>query len=236
MNFVGNVSQATLIQIFLDADEIVKSVMILLFAASIFSWALMISGGVSIFLEKQRSTAVRQVLGSVETRSDLKELADGSAGRVNRIVNAMASEWAWSDDNAQRDYVPVRQRDYALVRQRLASVLELSIADEYKQLAGRSAWLATIGSSAPFVGLFGTVWGIMNSFIAISQAQESSLAVVAPGMAEALLATAVGLFCAIPASIGYNRIVQGLAEVDQEWRTIGSQLEVAIARYHSAAR
>lgn len=228
MNFMGSASDATLLQIFMDADVIVKSVMILLIAASIFSWAVIISRGTSIFLEKRRASVVRQALVGVATRADLKDLTDGGEGRVNRIVDAVASEWTWSDDSAQRDY--------AMVRQRLASVLELSIATENQQLAGKSAWLATIGSSAPFIGLFGTVFGIMNSFIAISQAQETSLAVVAPGMAEALLATAVGLFCAIPASIGYNRIVQGLAEVDQEWRSIGCQLEVAISRYHSTAR
>lgn len=228
MNIMGTASNPTLLQIFMDADVIVKSVMVLLLAASIFSWALIISRSIGIFSEKRQAAAVRQFLGSVETRSDLKDLADGNQGRVSRIVNALASEWAWSNEGAQRDY--------AMVRQRLGSVLELNIAREYKQLAGGSAWLATIGSSAPFIGLFGTVWGIMNSFIAISQAQETSLAVVAPGMAEALLATAVGLFCAIPASIGYNRIVQGLSEVDQEWRAIGSQLEMVISRHHSTAR
>ena len=228
MNVMGSASNATLLQIFMDADVIVKSVIVLLFAASIFSWALIISRCVSIFSEKRQALAVRQALDGVETLSDVKDLADGKQGRVGRIVKSLATECAWSDDS--------EQRDYAMVRQRLASVLELRIAHEYKQLAGRSAWLATIGSSAPFIGLFGTVWGIMNSFIAISLAQETSLAVVAPGMAEALLATAVGLFCAIPASIGYNRIVQGLSEVDQEWRAIGSQLEVTISRHHSTSR
>lgn len=228
MNFIGNTTDATILGIFMDADLVVKSVMILLFAASIFSWALIISRGLSIFIEKRRISALRQDLDAIVTLNDLRELAHDAKGKVKQIVAGIVGEWSWSDERLQTDYVTVRQR--------LASILEMSIAREYKQLAGRTAWLATIGSSAPFIGLFGTVWGIMNSFIAISQTQETSLAVVAPGMAEALLATAVGLFCAIPASIGYNRIVQGLSEIDNEWRSIGSELEVAISRNRTLSR
>jgi biopolymer transport protein ExbB/TolQ len=228
MSFMDAASNATLLQMFQDADVIVQGVMLLLLTASVFSWSLIISRGVSIFVERRASAQVIKALGAVQNREDLVELAAGGEGRVSHVVSAVAEEWTWSQDNAGRDY--------AQTRQRLATVLELNIAREYQKLAGRTAWLATIGNSAPFVGLFGTVWGIMNSFIAISQAQETSLAVVAPGMAEALLATAVGLFCAIPASIGYNRLVQGLADVDQDWRAVGGQLEVAISRHHYNAR
>lgn len=90
--------------------------------------------------------------------------------------------------------------------------------------------LATIGSTAPFVGLFGTVWGIMHSFISIGQSQDTSLAVVAPGIAEALMATAIGLFCAIPAVIGYNRLMQSVGQLEIEWRSAASSIEVAVSR------
>lgn len=229
MSLVDRLHSSTLIRIFFDADVVVQSVMLLLFLASLLSWYLIISRGYRVFAEARSSVKVREMVMFAETKEDLQSLADEKIGAAaNRIVSAVVAEWTWSDQNFVRDY-PV-------IRQRLASVLEVSISKEYRNLAGKSAWLATIGNSAPFVGLFGTVWGIMNSFIAISQTQNTSLAVVAPGMAEALLATGVGLFCAIPASIGYNRILQGLSDLEQEWRNLVGEVEVKISRRHATGR
>lgn len=218
----------TPVQIFLDADYLVKSVIVLLIAASVFSWSIMIARRVEIGIERRKLRSVTKILTEIGTLDELRELTDEGDGRVHRILRAMASEWHWSIRNAGFDYNRVRQR--------LGSAVEQAISTQYRALTGRSPWLATIGSAAPFVGLFGTVWGIMNSFIAISQTQDTSLAVVAPGMAEALFATAVGLFCAIPASVGYNRLTQGITAIDQEWRSIASQIEIAISRSYGTTR
>jgi biopolymer transport protein ExbB/TolQ len=226
---IGNISSGmTPLQIFLDADLVVQSVIILLVVASAYSWSVIFARAVAIAIERRKIRAVGKVLSSVETIDELRELAVAGDGKVHDILHSMSQEWKWSNEHASRDYDDVRER--------LASVSELTIEREYTRLAGNSAWLATIGNSAPFFGLLGTVWGIMNSFIGISQAQDTSLAVVAPGMAEALFATAVGLFCAIPASIGYNRIVQALAATDQEWRATAGRVEVTISRQYGVIR
>lgn len=225
----GNISDGlTPMQIFFEADLVVQSVIALLVLASAYSWSVIIARTVVIAIERRRIDAVGNVLTSVETLDELRELAVAGNGRVHDILLSLAQEWKWSNEHASRDYDNIRQR--------LASVSELTIEHEYARLAGNSAWLATIGNAAPFFGLLGTVWGIMNSFIGISQTQDTSLVVVAPGMAEALFATAVGLFCAIPASMGYNRIVQALAATDQAWRSTAGRVEVAISRHYGIIR
>jgi biopolymer transport protein TolQ len=116
---------------------------------------------------------------------------------IARVFAAGVSEWRRSTNG--------KSIDRAGTRERLATAMDATIAAESDKLADRLNYLATVGSVAPFVGLFGTVWGIMRSFSAIAAEQNSSLAVVAPGIAEALFATAIGLFAAIPAVIAYNR-------------------------------
>jgi biopolymer transport protein TolQ len=226
---IGRISSGmTPLQIFFEADLVVQSVIILLVLASAYSWSVIIARTLAIAIERRMIRTVGKLLRSVETIEELRELAASGDGRVHEILHSLAQEWKWSNQHASRDYENIRER--------LASASELTIEREYAQLAGNSNWLATIGNTAPFFGLLGTVWGIMNSFIGISQAQDTSLAVVAPGMAEALFATAVGLFCAIPASMGYNRIVQALAATDQEWRATAGRVEVAISRQYGIIR
>lgn len=228
MNMASAYSNITPLAIFQEADLVVQSVIVLLLIASIYSWSIIVSRIVAIEIERRKIAAVRAALSSVEKLEELRELAGSGVGRVHSILRSVAGEWKWSTEHASRDYEDIRQR--------LASVSEMSLERQYVRLAGNSASLATIGNSAPFFGLFGTVWGIMNSFIAIGQTQDTSLATVAPGMAEALFATAIGLFCAIPASIGYNRIVQALAKTDREWRAIAGRVEVAISRHYGIIR
>lgn len=218
----------TPLQIFMDADLVVQTVILLLLLASVYSWSVILSRFLAIALERRKIKAVAQALRSIEKLDELRELAGNGSGKVHYILHSLAREWKWSTEHSGRNYEDVRQR--------LASISEISVERQYARLAGNSAWLATIGNSAPFFGLLGTVWGIMNSFIAIGQAQDTSLATVAPGMAEALFATAVGLFCAIPASMGYNRIVQALAKTDQEWRAVIGRVEVAISRHYGRIR
>lgn len=211
------------LDIFANADALVQGVILLLAFASIVSWTLIINRYWSIAAERRRVRSVRRSLGDVSTRWDLRQLIEQSDGRIITILSAIDDEWRSAAEGWSGAYENVRER--------LLSIAEIAVARESRLLTGRTSWLATIGATAPFVGLFGTVWGIMASFIAIGQSQDTSLAVVAPGIAEALLATAVGLFCAIPAVIGYNRLQQGLAEIDAEWRSTAGLLEIAISHH-----
>jgi len=227
--FVGSTaSKMTPMQIFLDADLVVQLVILLLLSASAYSWAIIFARFTAISSERRKVKAVSKALRTLEKIDELRELANAGDGKINNILRSITREWKWSTDHAGRNYDEVRQR--------LMSAADMSAERQYVRLAANAAWLATIGNSAPFFGLFGTVWGIMNSFIAIGEAQDTSLATVAPGMAEALFATAIGLFCAIPASIGYNRIVQSLAETEQEWRAVIGRVEIAISRHYGYIR
>lgn len=223
MTFDWLASPSSPFHIFLQADRLVQAIIVMLMLASVVSWSIIIGRAWALSLERHRAVSVKRLLTSIGTQDELRNLSDGAEGRIMRILGAIEVEWRWSSENLVRDYEQVRER--------VVSIAEMAIQREGRSLAGRTGWLATLGTSAPFIGLFGTVWGIMGSFLAIGQSQDTSLAVVAPGIAEALLATAVGLFCAIPASIGYNRLVQALAAVDAEWRSIAGLLEVAISRH-----
>jgi biopolymer transport protein ExbB len=183
---------------FASADIVVKAVMLGLAFASLVTWTLWLAKSVQLVFARRR---VRVALTAIsEERSLAGATARVSSGRgmVTSFMAAAAQELLLSSDVIEREGVKER------VASRLAR-LEAAAARDMNKGTGL---LATIGSTAPFVGLFGTVWGIMNSFIGISKAQTTNLAVVAPGIAEALLATAIGLFAAIPAVIIYNQFAR----------------------------
>lgn len=185
---------------FLQADAVVKTVMIGLLLASVLSWTVM--------LAKAREFArARRVLAQardlVLRAPRLQDVAGHDAlleGAPRAFVDAATTELALSTGMVAKDGI----------RERVASRLERLEAAHARQLRAGTGVLATIGATAPFVGLFGTVWGIMNSFIGIADANTTNLAVVAPGIAEALLATALGLVAAIPAVIIYNQFARAL--------------------------
>lgn len=224
MNETGiiNVGEYSPIGIFISADYIVQSVIVLLLAASVASWTIMIARTISIIREARRTRHATAALTFVKTVENLEEFCVDSFGAIKRVLEGIGLEWRWSLDS--------HAREYDTVRQRILSTADLIVVREAKRLTGQTSMLATIGSTAPFVGLFGTVWGIMHSFISIGQSQDTSLAVVAPGIAEALMATAIGLFCAIPAVIGYNRLMQSVGQLEIEWRSAASSIEVAVSR------
>jgi biopolymer transport protein TolQ len=185
------------VQLFLDADIVVQAVMVGLILASVWTWMIIIAFSA-------RMAGVRRRADAFE--ADFWEADDFDAFMKNRakrdipparVAHAGMAEWRRSTKGGIRD------RDG--VRQRMALAMESQVAEEADNLAERLNFLATTGAVAPFVGLFGTVWGIMNSFFQIGVQESSSLAVVAPGISEALFATAIGLFAAIPAVIAYNR-------------------------------
>ncbi|MFN0218009.1 MAG: MotA/TolQ/ExbB proton channel family protein [Hyphomicrobium sp.] len=184
----------TIVGLFHNADIVVKSIMIGLAIASIVCWAL-------IFEKLFRMWRLNREIRRLETAADSGALpADGAAGLNDSISSAARSEWK---DGA-------RGAPNGELRDRLEQAMRGAMRRELKTIEKGLPFLATLGSAAPFIGLFGTVWGIMNSFTAIAQSQDTSLAVVAPGIAEALFATAVGLAAAIPAVIAYNQFTVSL--------------------------
>ncbi|MXQ11265.1 MotA/TolQ/ExbB proton channel family protein [Microvirga makkahensis] len=187
--------------LFLQADPIVKGVMILLVLASLGCW--------TIILDKLlRLMAVRRQARAFETAARAGGKLDPQMpGTSGRVVAAGYEAW--------RDQDPSETR--AERRERIERAMRAALSVDLRQLQVGLAFLATTGSAAPFIGLFGTVWGIMNSFSAIASSQDTSLSVVAPGIAEALFATAIGLVAAIPAVIAYNKLTTDLGRLQQSF-------------------
>src|SRR3954471_22504415 len=189
--------------LFLQADWIVKAVIIVLLLASIWSWAIIFDK--MIRLRSLRSRA-RKFEESFWSGGSLEELFDRIANRptdpMASIFVAAMREWRRS---AAKGLLSTESLKESL-QDRIERVMNITLGREMDQLERYMGFLASVGSAAPFVGLFGTVWGIMNSFAAIAGSQNTSLAVVAPGIAEALFATALGLVAAIPAVLAYNKL------------------------------
>jgi biopolymer transport protein ExbB len=185
---------------FLAADLVVQAVLVGLLVASVTTWTVWLAKSVELLAAKRRARAARRILGEVGSLSEAVERLGAGAGPTAALVGAAAAETRLS-----------RGLPGEGLKERVASRLERIEAGARQKIARGTGVLATIGSTAPFVGLFGTVWGIMNSFIGISRAQTTNLAVVAPGIAEALLATAIGLVAAIPAVVIYNLFARSIA-------------------------
>jgi biopolymer transport protein ExbB len=183
---------------FVSADRVVQAVMVGLAFASVVTWTVWLAKSVELFFARRRVRAALAALAEERSLAAATARIGTRRGIVRSFVAAAAQELLLSADLPQRDGIKER------VASRLARLEAAAVRDMNKG----TGLLATIGSTAPFVGLFGTVWGIMNSFIGISKAQTTNLAVVAPGIAEALLATALGLFAAIPAVIIYNQFAR----------------------------
>jgi biopolymer transport protein TolQ len=187
----------SVVQLFLDADWVVKAVIIGLVLSSIWSWTIIVGFLFRISKINDETTKFEADFWKSGDIDGFHNERGKSDLPVARVFAAGVAEWRRSTNG--------KSIDRAGTRERLATAMDATIAAETDKLANRLNFLATTGSVAPFVGLFGTVWGIMNSFVAIGLEQNTSLAVVAPGIAEALFATAIGLFAAIPAVIAYNR-------------------------------
>jgi biopolymer transport protein TolQ len=184
-------------KLFMDADWVVKAVIVGLVLASIWSWTIIVG---FLFRISKINDETSKFEADFWKSNDIDGFHNDRGKTelpVARVFAAGVAEWRRSTNG--------KSIDRAGTRERLATAMDATIAAEMDKLANRLNFLATTGSVAPFVGLFGTVWGIMSSFVAIGVEQNTSLAVVAPGIAEALFATAIGLFAAIPAVIAYNR-------------------------------
>ena len=207
-HMIVNTDAASLspVALFLQADWVVKAVMIGLLLASLWSWGIMYAMWRRLGQARRSGERFEREFWKADD-IDAFYRKEGEADLPTaRVMTAGIKEWRRSTANG-----PI---DRGGTRERLATAMGAAVALEIDRLSDRLNVLATIGSVAPFVGLFGTVWGIMNSFTRIAAAQNSSLATVGPGIAEALFATAIGLFAAIPAVIAYNRFGHGVNRVE----------------------
>jgi biopolymer transport protein TolQ len=193
----ANAATLSPVALFLAADWVVKMVMLGLVLASIWTWTIIIGFALKLGGLRRRTEKFEREFWKAEDVDAFYRREGESDLPVAKVFSSGVAEWRRSTATGKID------RDGT--RERLATAMGASVAQEIDKLSDRLNILATVGSVAPFVGLFGTVWGIMRSFTAIAAEQNSSLAVVAPGIAEALFATAIGLFAAIPAVIAYNR-------------------------------
>jgi biopolymer transport protein TolQ len=208
--------------LFMQADIVVKAVMLGLIFASIWTWAIIISHALRI---RNANRANERFESEFWQARDMDEFYD-RRGREElpsaKVFAAGITEWRRSTAGKKIDKEGTRSR--------LAATMNSTISAEVDRLAERLNILATIGSVAPFVGLFGTVWGIMRSFNDIAGANNTSLAVVAPGIAEALFATAIGLFAAIPAVIAYNRMSYGINRIEARLGRFADRFHATLSR------
>ena len=195
----GNIaSQAidfSMFALFLRADFVVKSVIVILLASSIYSWAL-------IFDKYKMFKKVNESSKKFEDKFWKSKSAEG----FSKTLPAKSEDpMTQIFQSAMNEVVRTRSKSSAVQIARVERVLEISTDNQIKNIEKNFTFLATVGATAPFIGLFGTVWGIMNSFQSIAISRNTSLAIVAPGIAEALFATALGLLAAIPAVVAYNK-------------------------------
>jgi biopolymer transport protein TolQ len=210
------------VALFLQADIVVKAVIVGLLLASIWTWAIIVGHALRLRHASTGSQAFERDFWKADDIDRFYEARGKSDLPSAKVLAAGIAEWRRSTGGKVVD------REGA--RSRLALVMHSALTEEVDKLAVRLNILATVGSVAPFVGLFGTVWGIMRSFTAIAGANNTSLAVVAPGIAEALFATALGLFAAIPAVIAYNRMSFGINRLEARLQRFADGFHSTLSR------
>ena len=220
------------VQLFLGADIVVQAVIAGLVLASIWVWTQIVAFALRLAGFRRRCDAYEREFWKAED-PDALHIEKGGTVASARVAMAGLAEWRRSGggkaiDRAMKPDAMKLDREGA--RQRIAAALGSAVAGEADRLAEPLNFLATVGSVAPFVGLFGTVWGIMNSFFQIGQQQNSSLSVVAPGISEALFATAIGLFAAIPAVIAYNRYSYQVGACEARLQRFADRLHASLSR------
>jgi biopolymer transport protein TolQ len=192
---LGGVNDFSLWQLFIRADFVVKFVILLLLSSSVYSWAL-IFNKYKLFKKIDLST----------TEFEKKFWKAKSAESLNNSLPIKSEDPLTKIfQNAMNELIKTKSKTSTVQSARVERILEISTDDQINEIEKNFTFLATVGSTAPFIGLFGTVWGIMNSFQSIAISRNTSLAIVAPGIAEALFATALGLLAAIPAGVAYNK-------------------------------
>jgi biopolymer transport protein TolQ len=208
--------------LFMEADIVVKCVLVLLMLASIWSWAIILSQTAQQRRFSKRAKVISSAFGQSKNVTDFVRDFQHEDQPMVRVMRAGLSEWQISTERKLKDKQGLRSR--------MAAAFNNQIGEEIEQFASPLSYLATIGSTATFVGLFGTVWGIMTSFAHIAAEQDMGFSAVAPGISEALFATALGLFTAIPAVVGYNRLNQGVEQIEQGITRFAERFNTALCR------
>jgi biopolymer transport protein TolQ len=208
------------------ADPIVKSAMVILALASLWSWAIIFNKWIVLGSLRRRAEKFEKNFWSGTSLDDLYQQY------VHRIDHPMVAVFASAIREWRRAFEtgPPRIEFIAGVKDRIDKAMSVTIQRESQSIERQLGFLATVGATAPFVGLFGTVWGIMNSFSAIAARHDTTLAVVAPGIAEALFATAMGLLAAIPAVVFYNKFVNEIARYVGRLESFADEFSAILSR------
>jgi len=221
----------SLLQLVLDASPIVQAVLVMLLAASVVSWAIMLRKRAELRRARIDSDRFEEVFWSGGDLSAMFRAID--QGR--RLTKGMESIF----ESGFREFSRMRQSGNVGAEQLIEGSrrgMRVALLKESDRLEQGLSTLATIGSTSPYVGLFGTVWGIMSAFQGLGNVQQATLAMVAPGIAEALVATAMGLFAAIPAVVAYNRFADRVSRVELRYDTFVEELSTILQRHASAPR
>ena len=209
--------------LFMRADIVVKLVMMGLFFASVWSWAIIFDKWWRFARVERRADQFERIFWSGRSLDDLyQEMGHRPQHPLSALFIAAMREWRRSQDVVTSSFVGLKER--------VDKVMQVTISREMMALESRLLFLATVGSVAPFVGLFGTVWGIMNSFQSIAISRDTNLAVVAPGIAEALFATALGLVAAIPAVVAYNRFSNQTSRIGARMESFADEFSAILSR------
>jgi biopolymer transport protein TolQ len=215
----------SMLALFLRADLVVKSVVIILFFASIWCWAIIFQKSFGIRRLNKRSSEFEKVFWSGNSLDDLFDrISSQPRDPMSAVFVAAMREWRRSGSPTSSGGAMVS------LAERIDRVMQITVVREMDRAERYMTFLATTGSTAPFIGLFGTVWGIMNSFQSIAISKNTSLAVVAPGIAEALFATALGLLAAIPAVVAYNKLSRDLDRYAGRLETFAGEFAAILSR------
>jgi biopolymer transport protein TolQ len=209
--------------LFMQAGWVVKLVMLGLLGASIWTWAIIVDKAVSFNRMRAALNRFEQVFWSGQSLEELyRTLSDRKTTGMGSIFVAAMREWKKSFEKGAKSPLALQTR--------IDKAMDLALTREMERLEGKLGFLATIGSAGPFIGLFGTVVGIMTSFQAIAGSKSTNLAVVAPGIAEALLATAIGLLAAIPAVIAYNKLSSDAGKIAMRMEGFADEFSAILSR------
>jgi biopolymer transport protein TolQ len=213
--------------LFWQSDSIVKVVMLILLCASLWSWAVIFDKVMRLRRLRQAASSFEESFWSGGSLDDLYErVGQRPPDPMTSVFAAAMREWRRSAAKGLLGTAVMRSS----LQQRIERVMNITVGREMERVERFMAFLATVGSTAPFIGLFGTVWGIINSFQAIAAAKNTSLAVVAPGIAESLFATALGLVAAIPAVVAYNKLVTDFGRYAGRLEAFASEFSAILSR------
>jgi biopolymer transport protein TolQ len=220
---VPTTGDISLVTLFLQAHIVVKVVIVGLLLSSVWSWAIIVDKTLLYGRVRRQMDRFEKVFWSGQSLEDLyRSLTGRTPTAMASVFVAAMREWKRSFEAGARSPIGLQTR--------IDKVLDVTIGRETERLERRLLFLATVGSAAPFIGLFGTVWGIMSSFQAIAASKNTALAIVAPGIAEALLATALGLLAAIPAVIAYNKLSSEAGKIGQRLEGFADEFAAILSR------